>query len=43
MEKKKYENPDLLIIFFNSDDIITDSGFGDDFGNQPGDNSGMQD
>ena len=39
MKKKKYEIPDLLIILFNADDIITDSGFGDDFGDEPGDDS----
>ena len=39
MKKKKYEIPDLLIILFNADDIITDSEFGDDFGDEPGDDS----
>lgn len=31
MEKKKYENPELLIIMFTNDDIITTSDF-DDWG-----------
>ena len=33
MEKKKFENPELIIINFINDDIITDSNF-DDWGDE---------